>query len=118
MSRLNELDAPGTIDFERLYRIVDVLDGDRARARRDAGAGRDQLGAAQAGRRHGRSSARATKRNCATTSPRPTWRLTAEEMARLDEVSALPEPYPQWHQHKFGIERNPRLPALRAIQQP
>ena len=45
-----------------------------------------------------------------------TWRLSAEEMARLDEVSALPEPYPMWHQHKFGIERNPRLPALRAIQ--
>ena len=42
-----------------------------------------------------------------------TWRLTAEESARLDEVSALPEPYPYWHQHKFGIERNPRVPSLR-----
>jgi aryl-alcohol dehydrogenase-like predicted oxidoreductase len=36
------------------------------------------------------------------------WRLTADECARLDDVSALPEPYPRWHQHKFGIERNPR----------
>ena len=43
-----------------------------------------------------------------------TWRLTPEESARLDEVSALPEPYPFWHQHKFGIERNPRLPAQRS----
>ena len=34
-------------------------------------------------------------------------------MIRLDEVSALPEPYPMWHQHKFGIERNPRLPGIR-----
>jgi aryl-alcohol dehydrogenase-like predicted oxidoreductase len=42
-----------------------------------------------------------------------TWRLEPEEMARLDEVSALPEPYPYWHQHKFGVERNPRLPAIR-----
>jgi aryl-alcohol dehydrogenase-like predicted oxidoreductase len=42
------------------------------------------------------------------------WRLSAEEMTALDEVSALPEPYPQWHQHKFGIERNPRLPGMRA----
>jgi aryl-alcohol dehydrogenase-like predicted oxidoreductase len=42
-----------------------------------------------------------------------TWRLSAEEVARLDEVSALPEPYPQWHQHKFGIERNPPLPGMR-----
>jgi diketogulonate reductase-like aldo/keto reductase len=41
------------------------------------------------------------------------WRLTAEQSGRLDGVSALPEPYPQWHQHKFGIERNPRLPAQR-----
>ena len=43
-----------------------------------------------------------------------TWRLSAEEVARLDEVSALPEPYPMWHQHKFGVERNPPLPAVRA----
>jgi diketogulonate reductase-like aldo/keto reductase len=43
-----------------------------------------------------------------------TWRLSHEEMARLDEVSVLPEPYPYWHQHKFGLERNPRLPGVRA----
>jgi aryl-alcohol dehydrogenase-like predicted oxidoreductase len=41
------------------------------------------------------------------------WRLTADEMARLDDVSATPEPYPYWHQHKFGLERNPRVPAVR-----
>jgi aryl-alcohol dehydrogenase-like predicted oxidoreductase len=112
VSRLNELDAPGTIDFERVYRIVDVL-ADIARTRdvtpaqvalnwvmckpgvdtviigaRDEAQMRDNLAAA-------------------------TWRLTADEVTRLDEVSALPEPYPLWHQHKFGIERNPRLPAVR-----
>jgi aryl-alcohol dehydrogenase-like predicted oxidoreductase len=112
VSRLNELDAPGTIDFERVYRIVDVL-ADIARTRdvtpaqvalnwvmckpgvdtviigaRDEAQLRDNLAAA-------------------------TWRLTADEVTRLDEVSALPEPYPLWHQHKFGIERNPRLPAVR-----
>ena len=42
-----------------------------------------------------------------------TWRLTPDEIARLDEVSALPEPYPYWHQHKFGLERNPRVPTMR-----
>jgi hypothetical protein len=42
-----------------------------------------------------------------------TWRLTSEEVARLDQVSALPEPYPSWHQHKFGLERNPRVPPAR-----
>ena len=43
-----------------------------------------------------------------------TWKLSVEEMGRLDEVSATPEPYPYWHQHKFGIERNPRLPSARS----
>ena len=112
LSRLNELETPGTIDFERLYRIVDVLDT-IAEARgvtvpqvalnwvlckpgvdtviigaRDEAQLRDNLAAA-------------------------TWRLTAGEVGQLDAVSALPEPYPQWHQHKFGIERNPRLPGVR-----
>jgi aryl-alcohol dehydrogenase-like predicted oxidoreductase len=112
VSRLNELEAPGTIDYERVYRIVDVLT-EIAQARevtpaqvalnwvlskpgvdtvilgaRDEAQLRDNLAAA-------------------------TWRLSAEEMTRLDEVSALPEPYPMWHQHKFGIERNPRLPSTR-----
>lgn len=40
--------------------------------------------------------------------------MAADEMSRLDAVSALPEPYPFWHQHKFGIERNPRLEPRRA----
>ncbi len=112
VSRLNELDVPGTVDFDRVYRIVDVL-GEIARARqvtpaqvalnwvmnkpgvdtvivgaRDEAQLRDNLAAAG-------------------------WRLSADEMIKLDEVSALPEPYPMWHQHKFGIERNPRLSSMR-----
>jgi len=113
VSRLNELEVPGTVDFDRVYRIVDVLT-EIAQTRavtpaqvalnwvlckpgvdtvilgaRDEAQLRDNLAAA-------------------------TWRLSADEMIRLDEVSALPEPYPMWHQHKFGIERNPRLPSMRA----
>jgi aryl-alcohol dehydrogenase-like predicted oxidoreductase len=112
VSRLNDLDAPGTIDYERVYRIVDAL-SEIGRERhatpaqvalnwvmckpgvdtviigaRDEAQLRDNLAAA-------------------------TWRLTVEEVKRLDDVSALPEPYPMWHQHKFGIERNPRLPGVR-----
>jgi diketogulonate reductase-like aldo/keto reductase len=41
------------------------------------------------------------------------WKLSAEEMRRLDEVSALPEPYPYWHQHKFAGDRNPPLARMR-----
>ncbi len=33
------------------------------------------------------------------------WALTAEKIARLDEVSAKPRAYPYWHQ--AGFERNP-----------
>ena len=36
-----------------------------------------------------------------------------EDNDTLDAASAVPEPYPMWHQHKFGIERNPRLPSIR-----
>jgi len=113
-TRLNQLEAPGVIDQERLYRIVDELvaiSGQRGvtpaqialnwvmskpgistviiGARNEAQL-RDNLGAAQ-------------------------FQLSSEEMARLDEVSATPEPYPYWHQHKFGAERNPRLPSMREM---
>jgi aryl-alcohol dehydrogenase-like predicted oxidoreductase len=112
VSRLNELDPPGTIDFERVYRIVDVLaEIGQARSVSPAqvalnwvmckpGVDTVILGA--------RDEAQ-LRDNLATES----WRLSAEEVARLDDVSALPEPYPMWHQHKFGVERNPRLSNVR-----
>jgi aryl-alcohol dehydrogenase-like predicted oxidoreductase len=34
------------------------------------------------------------------------WNLTAEQVKKLDEVSAPPRPYPYWHQAQF-TERNP-----------
>jgi aryl-alcohol dehydrogenase-like predicted oxidoreductase len=103
VSRLNDLDAPGTIDYERVYRIVDVLieiakDRSVAPAQvalnwvmckpgvdtviigaRDEAQLRDNLAAAS-------------------------WRLTPQEVARLDDVSDLPEPYPMWHQHKASTQ--------------
>ena len=36
-----------------------------------------------------------------------TWELSAEEMTRLNDVSAIPFSYPHWHQRRFGAERNP-----------
>jgi aryl-alcohol dehydrogenase-like predicted oxidoreductase len=112
LSRLNDLDAPGTIDYERVYRIVDVLSAVAAARQvtpaqvalnwvmRKPGVDTVILGA--------RDEAQLRDNLAAAT-----WQLSDEEMARLDAVSALPEPYPQWHQHKFGIERNPRLPGVR-----
>jgi aryl-alcohol dehydrogenase-like predicted oxidoreductase len=39
------------------------------------------------------------------------WKLTAEQVAKLDAASALPIPYPYWHQRQFE-ERNPSPPAI------
>jgi aryl-alcohol dehydrogenase-like predicted oxidoreductase len=39
------------------------------------------------------------------------WRLTPEQVAKLDEASALPLPYPYWHQRQFE-DRNPLPPAI------
>ena len=35
------------------------------------------------------------------------WKLTAEQIAKLDEASEVPLAYPYWHQRQFG-ERNPK----------
>jgi aryl-alcohol dehydrogenase-like predicted oxidoreductase len=35
------------------------------------------------------------------------WKLTAEQVAKLDAASEVPLGYPYWHQRQFG-ERNPR----------
>jgi aryl-alcohol dehydrogenase-like predicted oxidoreductase len=112
VSRLNELEVPGTVDFERVYRIVDTL-ADIASAH---GVTPAQVALNWVMNKPGvdtviigaRDEAQ-LRENLAAAA----WRLTGEEMRALDEVSALPEPYPMWHQHKFGIERNPPLPSVR-----
>ncbi len=111
-TRLNQLDAPGTVDLERVYRIVDVL-LDIAAAR---GVTAAQVALNWLISRPGVSTVIIGARNEAQLRDNlaaSTWRLSDEEAARLNEVSALPEPYPYWHQHKFGLERNPRVPAVR-----
>jgi aryl-alcohol dehydrogenase-like predicted oxidoreductase len=112
VARLNELDVPGTVDFDRLYRIVDALDA----VARERGVSIPQVAINWVLHKPGVDTVILGARNEEQLKGilgSADWRLTPEESARLDEVSALPEPYPQWHQHKFGIERNPRLPALR-----
>jgi aryl-alcohol dehydrogenase-like predicted oxidoreductase len=113
VARLNELDAPGTIDYERVYRIVDVLtaiaDG--------RGVSPSQVALNWVASKPGVDTVIIGARDEAQLRDNlaaATWRLTDDEMAQLDAVSALPEPYPQWHQHKFGIERNPPLPGRRS----
>jgi aryl-alcohol dehydrogenase-like predicted oxidoreductase len=112
-TRLRELDAPGTVDLSRVYRIVDVLS--EIAAERSATPAQVALNWLIC--RPGVSTVILGARNEAQLQDNLAaagWRLTAEEIRRLDEVSALPEPYPYWHQHKFGLERNPRVPAERS----
>ena len=112
VSRLNELEAPGTIDFDRVYRIVDVL----IEIATERGVTPSQVALNWVMSKPGVDTVILGARDEAQLRDNlaaATWRLSAGEVARLDEVSALPEPYPMWHQHKFGIERNPRLPSMR-----
>jgi aryl-alcohol dehydrogenase-like predicted oxidoreductase len=112
VARLNEMDVPGTVDFDRLYRIVDTLEA----VARDRGVSIPQVAINWVLHKPGVDTVILGARNeeqLRDLLRAADWRLTPEESARLDEVSALPEPYPQWHQHKFGIERNPPLPARR-----
>src|SRR6478609_6759374 len=113
VSRLNEMDAPGTIDYERVYRIVDVLIEIAA----ERGVSASQVALNWVLSKPGVDTVIVGARDEAQLRDNlaaASWRLSASEVARLDDVSALPEPYPMWHQHKFGIERNPRLPATRS----
>lgn len=111
-TRLNQLDAPGTVDLERVYRIVDVL----VEIGRERNVSAAQVALNWAMNKPcvdtvviGARNEEQLRDNLAAAG----WRLSVEEMSRLDAVSALPEPYPYWHQHKFGLERNPRMPAVR-----
>jgi aryl-alcohol dehydrogenase-like predicted oxidoreductase len=105
-SRLNSLDAPGTIDQERLYRIVDVL----AEIAQQRGVSVPQVALNWATRKPGvdtviigARSEQQLRDNLAAA----TWTLSDAEVERLDAVSDLPLPYPYWHQQKFAAERNP-----------
>jgi aryl-alcohol dehydrogenase-like predicted oxidoreductase len=111
-SRLNSLDAPGTIDPERLYRIVDAL-GEIAAQR---GVSLSQVALNWVTRKPGVDTVIVGARNQQQLSDNlaaASWTLTDAEVERLDEVSALPLPYPYWHQRKFAAERNPAAKHVR-----
>jgi aryl-alcohol dehydrogenase-like predicted oxidoreductase len=111
-ARLNELDIPGTVDMELVYNIVDVLTA----IGQERGVSPAQVALNWVICKPGVDTVIIGARNeeqLRDNLAAANWRLTPEEVARLDEVSALPEPYPYWHQHKFGLERNPKLKGVR-----
>lgn len=111
-SRLNALEAPGGVDEDRLYRIVDVLD----EIANQRGVTVSQVALNWVMRKPGVDTVVIGARNeqqLRDNLASASWALTSEEVARLDEASAIPLPYPHWHQQKFGAERNPPLRSMR-----
>jgi aryl-alcohol dehydrogenase-like predicted oxidoreductase len=110
-TRLNALEAPGTIDRERLHQIVGLLDEiAKAHNASTAQAALNWLKARPAVTSIivGARTESQLRDNLAAAG----WSLTPEELKRLDDASAVPLPYPYWHQQKYGAERNPGLEAL------
>jgi len=105
-SRLNSLDAPGTVDEERLYRIVDAL----AEIATQRSVSIPQVALNWVMRKPGVDTVIIGARNeeqLRDNLAAANWPLTDAEVERLDEASALPLPYPYWHQQKFAGDRNP-----------
>ncbi len=105
-SRLNSVDAPGTIDEARLHRIVDALDA----VAKERGVTVSQVALNWVTRKPGVDTVIIGARNeqqLRDNLASASWSLSDAEVEKLDEVSALPLPYPYWHQQKFAGERNP-----------
>jgi aryl-alcohol dehydrogenase-like predicted oxidoreductase len=111
--RLAAIGAPIQVDWERLYRIVDAMLAIAA----GRGVTPAQVALNWVLSKPGVDTVivgARTEEQLRDNLASATWRLDAGEMARLDEVSAVPEPYPHWHQQTWAGARNPRLPAQRA----
>jgi len=113
VSRLHKTAEQGpAVPEEYLYKVVDVLDSIAA----ETGKSVPQLALNWLLRKPtiatviiGARNEQQLRDNLAAAS----FSLTAEQVARLDEASSVPVPYPSWHQRQFQI-RNPLPPSFRA----
>lgn len=107
-TRRAKLGDVSTMDLEKGYDIVDVLD-EIARARQVT---IPQVALNWLLRQPGISTVIIGARNEQQLKDNlgaATWELTADEVKRLNDVSAVPAIYPYWHQRKYGAERNPSI---------
>lgn len=103
-ARLATMDGPGTVDMEHLYAIVDAMD-EIAKAH--------SASVAQVALNYLRGKAGVTsiiigarnQQQLQDNLAAADWVLSKEEIKRLDQVSALPLPYPYWHHFKWGSGR-------------
>jgi aryl-alcohol dehydrogenase-like predicted oxidoreductase len=103
-SRRAALGDTGTLDAEQGFRVLDVL-GEIAS---DRGVSIAQAAINWLIQRPGVSSViigARTEDQLKDNLGAADWRLTEDEVTRLDRVSARPLPYPYWHQQKFNALR-------------
>jgi aryl-alcohol dehydrogenase-like predicted oxidoreductase len=112
VSRLHKTAEQGPpVADDLLYRIVDVLDSLSAETGKSVPRlalnwllRKPTISTVVIGARHEQQ----LRENLAAAS----FSLTPEQVARLDEVSQAPAPYPTWHQQQF--HRNPRPASYRS----
>lgn len=107
-SRQSRMPVPGLTDEQKGYAILDVLE-EVARAR---GVSMAQAALNYVRRKPGVASVIIGARNeqqLRDNLASANWDLDADEIRRLDEISAVPLPYPYWHQRQYAAERNPAL---------
>lgn len=111
-TRRSQRGDPGTIDEEKGYDVLDVLE----EVAREHDATIAQAALNWVLRKPGVTSVivgARTEEQLADNLEAASWELTGEEVRRLDEASATPPIYPYWHQRRFNSERVPQLPATR-----
>ncbi len=111
-SRLNALEAPGSVDEERLHKVVEAV----AEIAALRGVSIPQVALNWITRKPGVDTVIIGARNeqqLRDNLGATNWALTDAEVERLDDISALPLPYPNWHQQKFAGDRNPPAKHVR-----
>jgi aryl-alcohol dehydrogenase-like predicted oxidoreductase len=106
-TRRSQRGDPGTIDEERGYDIIEVLD----EIAQEHDATIAQVALNWVLRKQGVTSAivgARTEEQLRDNLEAASWKMTEEEVRRLDEVSATPPIYPYWHQRRFNSERVPQ----------
>ncbi len=107
VSRLHKTASIGPqVENEFLYRVVDVLD----EIAKETGKTVPQIALNWLLQRPtvssviiGARNEEQLRQNLGATG----WNLSAEQVAKLDGVSAVAAPYPYWHQRNAAVERNP-----------
>jgi len=103
-SRLASMDGPGTVDKERVYAIVHVMD----QIAKTHSASVAQVALNYLRVKPGVTSAIIGARNqhqLGDNLAAAEWNMSEEEIRSLDEVSSVPLSYPYWHHARWGSGR-------------